>query len=201
MAKPITNTTAQAKANPMLPLLEAALRGSSKAIEQMEAQGQKELVQSDVLPVDMSTEARRVLEYAGLAFGEPVDGDPLFLHAQLPAGWTRQGSKHALHSYLLDEQGRKRASVFYKAAFYDRRAHLAVFRRFEAGLNIDYPDCFPEEPAFGVVMDAKKRELFRTEPVADSAWEQRRGMLKVVESWLDTYKPWWKNPGAYWIEP
>ena len=44
--------------------------------------------------------------------------------ATLPPGWSRQGSDHAMWAHLLDEHGRQRVGIFYKAAFYDRSAHM-----------------------------------------------------------------------------
>jgi hypothetical protein len=35
-------------------------------------------------------------------------------------------SDHAMWSYLVDELGRERVSIFYKAAFYDRSAHMSL---------------------------------------------------------------------------
>jgi hypothetical protein len=32
-----------------------------------------------------------------------------------------------MHSYILDGEGREAAHVFYKAAFYDRSAHMEVY--------------------------------------------------------------------------
>jgi hypothetical protein len=55
-----------------------------------------------------------------------VDGDPLFRQATLPTGWAREGSEHSMGSYIVDELGRRRCSIFFKNAFYDRSANLSV---------------------------------------------------------------------------
>ena len=44
----------------------------------------------------------------------------------MPQGWTRRATDHDMHSEILDEAGKIRISVFYKAAFYDRRAHAEL---------------------------------------------------------------------------
>lgn len=112
--------------------------GSSDYITGQEAAGQAQLVHSDVLPADAPwadigvglTRRRRegepTLEDLGFIKGDPVDGDPLFVHATLPEGWTRQGSEHAMWSKILDERGIERVSIFYKAAFYDRSSHAHI---------------------------------------------------------------------------
>jgi hypothetical protein len=119
------------------------LLGSREAGERVvaqEAAGQKSFVNSDTLPSRMSPDTRRGLETAGVKFGNTVPGDELFIFVELPAGWTRQGTSHDMHSDILDEKGRKRAGVFYKAAFYDRRADLHIVRRFSVRPDYDAPD-------------------------------------------------------------
>lgn len=48
------------------------------------------------------------------------------LNVELPDGWKKVGTNHDMHSDLVDETGKVRASIFYKAAFYDRRADMVV---------------------------------------------------------------------------
>jgi hypothetical protein len=94
-------------------------------IEAMEAEGQQQLVNSTSLPVNTSdTDAE--FEALGFIFGPPSADDPMFRPATLPEGWTREGSDHAMWSYILDEQGVQRVAIFYKAAWYDRRAFMRL---------------------------------------------------------------------------
>ncbi len=98
----------------------------SRYIEEQESAGQAQLVNSTVLPID--TRGRDAdFEALGFTFGERVD--ELFREATLPEGWTRKGSEHAMWSHLVDEQGRERVSIFYKAAFYDRCAFMDINSR------------------------------------------------------------------------
>jgi hypothetical protein len=111
------------KQDPLLHLLGAMSDGSSRYIENQEAAGQRQLVNSDRLPVDShGTDAD--FEAVGFTFGPPDKNDPLFRPATLPEGWKREGSDHSMGSYIIDPLGRRRVSVFYKAAFYDRRASM-----------------------------------------------------------------------------
>src|SRR5262245_10694052 len=96
-------------------------------IEAQEAQGQREMVASTVLPTEVNfRESDADYEALGFTFGEVVAGDPLFRQATLPEGWSRKGSDHAMWSYVVDERGIERVGVFYKAAFYDRKAGLNI---------------------------------------------------------------------------
>lgn len=100
--------------------------GPSGAIEAQEAQGQRELVASTVLPFPAWNQSDADFEALGFTFGDKVPGDDLFREATLPAGWTRKGTEHAMHTEVLDERGIARVGVFYKAAFYDRRADMHI---------------------------------------------------------------------------
>lgn len=126
----IENTTArmqQDKAEQSLFLGESLITGSPGSfIESQERDGQRQLVNSDRLPTEILYGSRSEFEALGFTFGEPDERDPMFRPATLPPGWKREGSDHAMWSYIVDGLGRRRVSVFYKAAFYDRSAHMAL---------------------------------------------------------------------------
>lgn len=100
--------------------------GSSFFICDQEAAGQQELVNSDTLPSEIDAKSKEILEQAGVKFGEPVENDPLFTYVELPAGWKKIPTDHSMWSQLVDETGKVRANIFYKAAFYDRRANISA---------------------------------------------------------------------------
>jgi len=95
-------------------------------VEEQERAGQQQVVSSDVLPLEGSSapDERYDLGELGVFVGDPVDD--LFREVRLPAGWRREGSGHSMWSYIVDERGLQRVAVFYKAAFYDRRAHMVL---------------------------------------------------------------------------
>lgn len=107
-------------------LLALATGDTSSIIETQERAGQAQLVNSDRLPTDSQGGCDADFEAFGFTFGEPDPKDPLFRPAQLPEGWTREGSDHDMWSYVVDQLGRRRVAVFYKAAFYDRRAFMRL---------------------------------------------------------------------------
>lgn len=102
------------------------------AIEASEQRGQTEFVESDVLPCQLEDATGmhnpERFEQLGFVLGDIVADDPLFRYATLPTGWRKQRTEHPMWSHIVDERGRVRVRVFYKAAFYDRRAdaHLVV---------------------------------------------------------------------------
>ena len=50
--------------------------------------------------------------------------DDLFERVEFPPGWSMRPTDHSMWSDVVDETGRVRLQVFYKAAFYDRDAHF-----------------------------------------------------------------------------
>ncbi|MEV4179894.1 hypothetical protein AB0J28_00425 [Streptosporangium canum] len=141
------------KVDPLLLLADAmGPGGSSAAIERQERQGQTELLNSTVIPTTLNSGSEEELTALGFKLGDQVSGDRLFRHAELPAGWKREGTDHAMWSYIVDDLGRRRCSVFYKAAFYDRDAFLNV------------------ETVYGYVGHCLAE---KTNPVLDDVWATR----------------------------
>lgn len=123
----IRNTEKDAKdpANALL-MLAASMGpgGSDQAIAEQERAGQAQLVNSEQLPTDLNGDGQADFEALGFDFGDVTPGDSLFRAATLPDGWKREASDHDMWSYVVDQLGRRRVGVFYKAAFYDRKAHM-----------------------------------------------------------------------------
>jgi hypothetical protein len=95
-------------------------------IAKQEACGQRELVNSEQLPRDGLLGTNRASwEALGLKI-DKTGHDPLFCRVELPAGWKKVATDHAMWSHLVDDHGRVRGKIFYKAAFYDRSAFLSL---------------------------------------------------------------------------
>ncbi len=119
------NTAEEVRQNPFLGLVTTMGEGGSGILAQ-EAQGQQSFVNSETLPNEMSPATKTALEEAGVKFLEPVKNDELFQYVELPEGWKKVPTDHSMWSDLVDETGRRRATIFYKAAFYDRRASISL---------------------------------------------------------------------------
>jgi hypothetical protein len=184
-------------------LMRALLTGDgSSAIEWQEKSGQQSFVGSDTLPTDMQDNAQLVLEAAGVKFLGIVENDPMFQYVELPTGWKKEGTSHSMHSNLLDEKGRKRAGIFYKAAVYDRSAHLHVDRRFS---HTNYHEDIPNGVR-STVLDGDK-VIWQSEIMTwaeDTDWsikgEIRESVGAQAGVWLDTHYPNWRDASAYWNE-
>jgi hypothetical protein len=151
----------------------------------------------------------RVWAAFGVEFGEPVDD--LFRSAKLPVGWTLRASPdHAMYSNLLDDRGRKRATIFSKSAFYDRDAFMSVTGRFS--IWRDFEDehvvrCFVRDATGDVeVFAPEPRAHRRPGPTQQDALLVYYKELEVIEQelraecvkWLDERYPNSSDPAAHW---
>ncbi len=106
-------------------------------IEAQEKQGQLSMAgRPGKLPIKGTNtkEERERWEALGFVFGPPVhsgDDPQLWVEVVFPLGWTVVPTDHSMWSDILDAQGRKRAMMFYKAAFYDQKAHVQLERRYD----------------------------------------------------------------------
>lgn len=220
MKKTVTNTAAQTKRDPIGTIALAAVLGPGAAIERQEAEGQRELVQSETLPSECSKENQSALEAGGVVFGKHVGGDTLFRYVTLPTGWKKVPTDHAMWSKLVDEKGRERAAIFYKGAFYDRKAALHALRRFQIREDFqrdaDGSIVHNYETTRAYVLDGETR-IFETDwitiaqPVAGlpvhehrAAWNAYEAKMKtagaraLANAWLAARYPNHTDPSAYW---
>lgn len=191
------------KEDPTLILAEMLITGdSSQAILNQEARGQSRLVSSEVLPKDIRGATRETFEQMGIVFGE--DADDLFVHVTLPDGWKKEATDHSMWSKLLDEKGRERASIFYKAAFYDRSAHMFPRKRFSVS-------SFVETDADGRIAEDGDGSHWSTyvtdcgKAITLMGTREREYGLRIVDeheakaiAWLKENYPDYQNPLAYW---
>lgn len=118
--KKITNTSAN-------PNPEWLMGGNPNAIEQQEANGQMELVESSQLPKEIlprDLNAKEEYKKRGIEIISETEGDDLFFDVKLPSGWNIKPTDHSMWNELFDSNYKKVAAIFYKAAFYDRRSNI-----------------------------------------------------------------------------
>lgn len=100
-----------------------------------------------------------------------------------------------MYSDLLDEHGRKRASIGYKAAFYDRWAQMSACNRFEPSYGRDdWGD--PEARSYACIRDGGKL-VWRGKFVGlgyDASTICRDESVKLLSSLYPDYH----NANAYW---
>lgn len=196
-----------AKEDDLLILAEALMGGTDNAIRNQEKRGQRGLVESEVLPHKFNYCTRQQFEKMGIVFGEQADD--LFTYVTLPKGWKKVATDHDMWSKLVDNKGRERASIFYKAAFYDRDAFLNITRRFTYGYQpvLGYSNRNYQKGGWiGVALDGDKviykTEELEPEPSDRKAWlawsDRREALSNKAKAWLDKKYPKWNDPLEYW---
>lgn len=165
-------------------------------IERQEAEGQRRLAADQTLPIKCP---RSELEQLGFVFGEQEN--ELFVHVQFPEGWVKHPTDHAMWTDLMDNKGRKRGAIFYKAAFYDERAEMNLICRYAA---VSRPVNGWGDPKFdvrttlfiGAVTDGDK-VIWRTQEEVPSL-EDNGQLRRQAQDWIKDHYPDHDNPVAYW---
>lgn len=177
-------------------------------IEAQEAAGQRALVsQFTQLPKDMGPDGLKIAEAMGFTIGE--DADDLFVNVVAPEGWRMDATGHSMHSEIFDAAGNKRGSVFYKAAFYDRRADGNWSTRYAA--EKIYPIAGNYDTSRIVALDRETGEEMygsedRTRPEGPYGEAHRElhayetAAFEVCRKFIEDIFPGWESPAAYWGE-
>lgn len=133
--------------------------------------------------------------------------DDLFWDVTLPAGWEIKATDHSMWNELFDDKGRKRASFFYKAAFYDRDAFINFDTRFH--LRVDHIADYSEDYEIwknsdyqGVVMDLDK-SIYSTKSIPATGSfnkdEKVKDTLQAdIENFMKEHYPDYESIHAYW---
>jgi hypothetical protein len=183
----------------------AIVASTPGGIERQEAAGQTAFVGTPhTLPKECPEEQLRKL---GFTFGPPVDD--LFLVAYFPPGWSKKATDHAMWSDLLDAKGRKRAAIFYKAAFYDRSAHMQLMRRYVAdgqylkadGTVFNWAKDNERDLAqkrAAVIDHATGEALWFSEPWPERNYTAGDIPQQEAKKWLAEHFPEHEDPTAYW---
>lgn len=171
-------------------------------IEAQEAAGQAALVNNSMLPREMLYGCtREKLAQMGITLGAR-HGSGLFVEAQLPEGWKKQATSHSMWSDLLDEKGRRRASIFYKAAFYDQSAHISLCKRFAVELEPCDEDGNPigrgEYSHLRTVVKDGDSTIHVVGICKARDFDTSDDHSRLAKAWLDEHYPDWQDPMAYW---
>lgn len=176
--------------------------GNPNAIENQEAEGQKEFEQASQLPRKCNspyniTNTAEQYSKMGIKVLVPSKGDDIFLGVKLPKGWKVQSTDHSMWNNLIDDKGRVRAMIFYKAAFYDRDSFINFEHRYiSTSEYLERKDSDNFYPKFYCVKDnATKKIIFTTEITNEHADPK---LEKKCIDFLKKEFPKYENLNAYW---
>lgn len=156
--------------------------GLTQAVDETERAGQGQMTRADRLPRAIAGLTREQLQGLGFVFGPQLDD--LFDKVIFPPGWSVTRAESALYSRVLDEKGRERGTIMYKAVFYNRDAYVTFTRRYDVG--------FAEvEGSHDLAYVAQN--LGKALPGAPIF-----ATHEPAEAWLDNLHPAWRDRLAYW---
>lgn len=193
-------------------------KSPSKAIENQEKRGQKMVVANQRLPkaTNFCSGYRKhddfdftKTQYEKMGIKIIDEYDDLFWNVQLPDGWKIEATNHSMWNSLIDNNGRERASFFYKAAFYDRDAFINFETRYTTCIDhtlkcaeVGY-DKWCKSPSIGYVKDCGVI-IYSTasRPSFEDYFEQQEKTEKPINEELNKYMnehyPNYKDVNAYW---
>ena len=183
-------------------MLFRAMSGESNVIEHMEAEGQQRAVNNTMVAKKMRP-SRQDWEQLGFAFSD-ISGDDVLCKATLPEGWIIVPTDHSMWNDIIDQNGRKRGSMFYKSSFYDRDAHMDLNCRY--GVRSDYigDDYSTTEIYFGndseklFVAGQVHRQKNATREEILAEYDEMDRLKAMAKKFGDENYPDWKNVHAYW---
>jgi hypothetical protein len=181
------------ESHPLVNLM-VAMGENGSGIEAQERRGQHQLVESSQLPakVGQRGDPKPFYEGCGIKVVGETSGDSLFLDVQLPEGWAIKSTDHSMWSNLKDNNGCTRATIFYKAAFYDREAFINTVCRYHTSWG-KHPD---NDTWRYVVVDSKSGNNLMENPWED--YGTANDKLEGCREWLAENYPDHGNPLAYW---
>ena len=171
-------------------------------IERQEAQGQRDMIEALRLPRHITTCGvtwDKLVEQWGVSY-KPSD-DELFNDVTLPAGWQLVATEHSMWSELLDDRGRTRANVFYKAAFYDRRADMRLTLRYVVQFfDQRAPDNNPPSCGYRIVDQHSGAVVETIGTTFHDEWSEADKLRVAADKRIAELYPEHANPFAYWSE-
>lgn len=119
-------------------LLSALFGDSNKKIEDIERKGRDSIVNNVKLPIYANSISEKrfytkeetkdlVLDkYKEIGIKVINEENDLFYNVELPKNIKLKTSESNYWTYLIDNDGKELASIFYKAVFYDRNAFINI---------------------------------------------------------------------------
>ena len=208
----------------------------SRAIENQERREQRRVVRNQKLPIktnggipdgirfkgvedDMGYDERKEIvdkniseytkqQYEKMGIKVVEEYDDLFYSVELPEGWEIKATDHSMWNDVVDNNGRKRISFFYKGAFYDRDAFSNFAHRYSFSISpfddyqsdVGYQERkFKPWKLFITDCGEKIEELKEIVPTTDKEYFAVDDTFReIAKKYLNEKYPDWENINAYW---
>lgn len=177
--------------------------GEENVLENIEKEGQKELIRRTMLPKKMHPE-KEVWEELGFSFEEIADDD-LMYQGTLPDGWNIQGTEHHMWTELLDKDQNVRGTIFYKASAYDRKAFMNLKQKYDIKQETNSN---PNSVKYTFYFGNDEERLYSSHEIEvyDDDYEKRPELFDMiidtakedVKNFADKNYPGWDSVKNYW---
>lgn len=200
------------KASPLEGLLGAMQNDSGNLVSEVQGAAEAKLMKE--LPCEGTVGKEGHWEKLGFKLGEPgAQGDKLFREViEQPDGWKLERNPHGdvRHMSLVDDKGRKRGTMFYKNASYDRKASIGLITRFRVEHGSALSNNYDDERFFVsdttqskydshyTVLFMVDEEMSTTKSSFESEWGWRDAQRKKCVAWLAEHYPNYDDPTVYW---
>lgn len=177
--------------------------GEENVLENIEKEGQQELIRRTMLPKKMHPE-KEVWEELGFSFEEIADDD-LMYQGTLPDGWNIQGTEHHMWTELLDKDQNVRGTIFYKASAYDRKAFMSLKQKYDIKQETN-SNSNSVKYTFYFGNDEERLYSSHEIEVYDDDYEKRPELFDMiidtakedVKNFADKNYPGWDSVKNYW---
>lgn len=135
----------------------------------------------------------------GIKVVEKTEEDELFLTVKLPNGWKIERTDHSLWTKLVDDKGRQRATIFYKAAFYDRDSFINFSTRYNWQGSYDNEDgisYFVKDNGTGEILF--ETEIMSKDVNQQNYFKKQDDLQEQCKEFLEVKFPDHENINAYW---
>lgn len=187
----------------MVDMLLRMMSSEENVLQNIEAEGQQELIRSTKFPKDMHPE-KSVWEELGFKFKNIPDDDLLY-EGILPNGWNIQGTEHPMWTEIIDKDNNIRGTMFYKASPYDRKAFMSLNQKYKIEQETAYN---PNSVVYSYYFGNEDERLYTSDTVEvfDDDFEEKvneynimlESIKKEVESFADENYPGWNSVKNYW---
>lgn len=177
------------------------IKGEDNIVENIEKEGQQHVINNIMLARNMWP-SKEHFEQLGFIF-EDIPDDDVLCYATLPKGWSIKATDHSMWNDIIDENGMIRVEMFYKAAFYDRNAHMDLICRYRicSRYNDDYST---REIYFGndieKIFVAGQATISKnaSEEEPNDYYNQVKKLTNIAKQYADENYPDWENVHVYW---
>ena len=140
----------------------ALITGSADALSNVV----RSTAQHNLTKISQLPKPEKQVEEIGIKIIDPVENDSLFYNVEFPEGWTRKRTDHGMYTDILDEHGRKRATIMYKPDPWDRAGYTRVVDRFTASYTNDsWEDPTANKHTIPAIINSNNEIVWRGKPL------------------------------------